>query len=157
MKKKYLAKLITLGLFSLGLLSCSSTPEIYKPTELERVKELETGQKIIYHFSDENLANFLKQCLELEIPKINSEYEVQNLPVTFYIIPTYQDWKKYYCFPDGPITAATSLFKVFILTPNQCKSIGERYSNFNANNAGMNAIGGYTWCAKRVSEKQQTQ
>lgn len=158
--KKYLAKLITLGLFSLGLLSCSSTPEIYKPIELNSVKELETGQKIIYYSSDENLAQYLKQRLEREIPKINSEYEVQNLPVTFYIIPTYRDWEKYYCFNGGTLGTAYSgygSFEVFVLTTNQHRLAGERYKNNYIAHTGTYATYGYQEHAKRVSEKQQAQ
>lgn len=148
--------LLTLSLFSLGLLSCSSTPSIYKPVELKSIQELETGQKIIYYSSDENLASYLKQRLEREIPKINNDYGIQNLPVTFYIIPTYQDWKKYYCFGDH--TWATShskyekfgAYEVFILSTNQHKLVSEAAKNNNIASNGFNAARGYEQHAKNI-------
>lgn len=159
MKKKYLVKLITLSLFSLGfvLLSCSSTPEIYKPIELNSVKELETGQKIIYYSSDENLASYLKQRLEGELPIIDKKYELQNsLPVTFYIIPTSRDWKKYYCFGDTVTARASSrgLYEVFALTTNQYKQISEQYANNYIAHTGNYITNVYEIFAKRVAEMQ---
>lgn len=160
MKKKYLAKLLTLSLFSLGLLSCSSTPEIYKPTELDSVKELKTGQAIIYCSSDENLATFLKQRLEIEIPIVNGTYHAQIPPVTFYIIPTYQDWKRYYNFKDNVVGMAISrsgTCEIFALAIDQYKLVGDQYRDKYIANVGIYVTDTYELYVKNIAAKQQTQ
>ena len=152
--------LLTLSLFSLGLLSCSSTPNIYKSTELDSVKELKTGQKIVYYSSDEGLATYLKLRLEAEIPVIDSKYDIRSLPVTFYIIPTYQDWKNYYGYRNTIFGIAYSrfdIYDVFVLATSQYKFAGDQYANCNISHTGFSAATGYENHVKRLVAKQQKQ